>query len=261
LGRIHCPTPDDPTLRYGGAGRSEDKLRHFTNTPFYQALLPETQNILRHIRRVEWLRPPQADALELYIYLKEVRGNPTTQQLYRDVLLGDIEGKPALELTADELERLRAAQAQIKAIEETLMGVDYPNAIYSLVEEVARFTGLCCLEVERILRQSDAGLEGMPDYVNHVEYYDEQAGRWRKFFPDFFLRLADDGWMVIEVKREDQTVHPNVKAKDTAARRVFEALNGIFYHVKPDDEIRRGDFHDIFQRVMFAPAYSGRVNA
>jgi hypothetical protein len=45
------PEPDDPTLRYGGAGRSEDKLRHFTGTPFYQALLPEMQNILRHISR------------------------------------------------------------------------------------------------------------------------------------------------------------------------------------------------------------------
>jgi hypothetical protein len=44
------PEPDDPTLRYGGAGRSEDKLRHFTGTLFYQALLPETQNILRYIR-------------------------------------------------------------------------------------------------------------------------------------------------------------------------------------------------------------------
>jgi len=45
------PKPDDPTLRYGGSSRSEDKLRHFTGTPFYQTLLPETQNILRHIRR------------------------------------------------------------------------------------------------------------------------------------------------------------------------------------------------------------------
>jgi hypothetical protein len=82
----------------------------------------------------------------------------------------------------------------------------------------------------------------------YVEYYDEQAGRWRKYFPDFFLRLADDGWMVIEVKREDQTDHPNVKAKDEAAREVFERLNAILYHVKPDDEIRRGEIHDIFQR-------------
>ena len=47
------PEPDDPALRYGGTGRSEDKLRHLTSTPFYHALLPETQNILRHIRRGE----------------------------------------------------------------------------------------------------------------------------------------------------------------------------------------------------------------
>jgi len=45
------PQPDDPTLRYGGSRRSEDKLRHFTGTRFYEALLPETQNILRHMRR------------------------------------------------------------------------------------------------------------------------------------------------------------------------------------------------------------------
>jgi len=228
---------------------------------------------------------------------------------------------------------------------------------YSLVEEVARFTGLPCLEVELILRESDAGLEGVLDYVNrenallhdaiipriqealfeydeesgsteeevalarnfplerhvsedqeglvmspdggrdrsyhldhyifdsgeerklfetlltherveevyftggitdpahnefYVEYYDNQAGRWRKYFPDFYLKLAEDGWMVVEVKREDQTEHPNVKAKDEAAREVFETLNGIFYHVKPDDEIRRGEVYDIFQRAAAA---------
>jgi type III restriction enzyme len=229
---------------------------------------------------------------------------------------------------------------------------------YSLVEEVARFTGLPCLEAERTLRESDAGLAGVLDYVNrenallhdvvipriqdalfeyevesgsteeevglarnfpierrisedqeglvmtpdggrdrsyhldhyifdsgeerrlfemlltherveeiyftggvtdpahnefYVEYYDEQAGRWRRYFPDFFLKLADDGWMVIEVKREDQIEHPNVQAKDDAAREVFEALNGILYHVKPDDEIRRGEIHDIFRRTNSLP--------
>jgi len=230
---------------------------------------------------------------------------------------------------------------------------------YSLVEEVARFTGLACLEAERILWQSDAGLAGVLHYVNrenallhdvvipriqdalfeyqeesgsteeeldlarnfpierqiseekehlvlrpdggrdrsyhldhyifdsseerrlfeillsherveevyftggitdpthnefYVDYFDEQAGRWRRYFPDFFLKLADDGWMVIEVKREDQIEHPNVKAKDAAAREVFEALNSILYHIKPDDEIRRGEIHDIFRRV--SPARS-----
>jgi uncharacterized membrane protein len=225
--------------------------------------------------------------------------------------------------------------------------------VYSLVEQVARFTGLPCLEIERILRESDAGLEGVLNYVNrenallhdviipeiqhalfeydmesgsseeqvelarnfpvdrhisedqerlvarpdggrersyhldhyifdsgderrlfemlltheqveeiyftggitdpahnefYVEYYDELAGRWRRYFPDFYLKLAEDGWMVIEVKREDQVEHPNVKAKDAAAREVFETLSGILYRVKPDDEIRRGEIHDIFRR-------------
>jgi hypothetical protein len=229
--------------------------------------------------------------------------------------------------------------------------------LYALVEEAARFTSLPCLEVERILQESDIGLEGVLDYVNrenallhdviipkiqealfeyqeesgsteeevalarnfpierhisedqeglvmtpnggrersyhldhyifdsgeerklfemlltherveeiyftggvtdpahnefYVEYYDEQAGRWPKFFPDFFLKLADDGWMVIEVKREDQIEHPNVKAKDEAACAVFEALNGIHYHVKPGDQVRRGEIHDIFQRMASA---------
>jgi hypothetical protein len=38
--------------------------------------------------------------------------------------------------------------------------------------------------------------------------------------------------------------------KDAVAQEVFKTLNGIFYHVKPDDEIRRGEIHDIFQRVV-----------
>jgi len=38
-----------PGPALSSAGRNEDKLHHFTGTPFYQALLPETQNILRHV--------------------------------------------------------------------------------------------------------------------------------------------------------------------------------------------------------------------
>jgi len=46
---VQRPMPGDRVLHYGGSGRSEDKLRHFTVMPFYQALLLETQNILRHV--------------------------------------------------------------------------------------------------------------------------------------------------------------------------------------------------------------------
>ncbi len=104
--------------------------------------------------------------------------------------------------------------------------------------------------IDRLISEDQAGLVMEPAHNEfYVEYYDELAGQWRKYFPDFFLRLAGDGWMVIEVKRQDQIEHPNVKAKDTAARQVFETLNDILYHVKPDDEIRRGEIHDIFRRA------------
>ena len=81
----------------------------------------------------------------------------------------------------------------------------------------------------------------------YVEYWDDQAQRWRPYFPDFYLRLADDGWLVIEVKAADQTEHPNVKAKDAAAHEVFERLSGIFYKVIEADKARRGDIHEMFQ--------------
>lgn len=185
------PEPDDgstelaevPALRYGGVGRSEDKLRHFTGTPFYQALLPETQNILRHIRRVEWLRPPQVDALELYVYLKEVRGNPTTQQLYRDVLLGDIEGKSVLELTAEELEQAQAAKAQIEAIEKTLMGVDYPNAIYSL----AMGTGKTVLVAAMIFYEFILSWKHPDDWFDYAHHRPRFARNALVFCPDLTI--------------------------------------------------------------------------
>jgi hypothetical protein len=273
-------------------------------------------------------------------------------------------GRLAFELEGVDLSRYAAVVTVTEGLEmlarEThqVYRAQRRYALYSLVEEVARFTGLACLEAERILRESDAGLEGVLEYVNrenrllhdviipkvqralfeyeeesgssqeeldlaanfpierhlsqdqeplvmrpdggrersyhldhyifdsreerrlfemlltherveeiyftggvtdpahnefYVEYYDDLAGRWRRYFPDFYLKLADDGWMVVEVKRQDQVEHPNVQAKDAAARYVFETLNGILYHVKPDDQIRRGEVHDLFQRGAPAP--------
>ncbi len=43
--------------------------------------------------------------------------------------------------------------------------------------------------------------------------------------------------------------YTDVKAKDAAARQVFETLSGILYRVKPDDQVRRGEIHDLFAGV------------
>ena len=58
----------------------------------------------------------------------------------------------------------------------------------------------------------------------YVEYYDELEGRWRRYYPDFMLKLKNNGWAVVEVKQADQTAHPNVVAKERAARELFEKL-------------------------------------
>jgi len=51
------------------------------------------------------------------------------------------------------------------------------------------------------------------------------------------------------VKQADQTAHPNVVAKEQAARELFEKLNSIRYAIKRDDEIRRGMLQDILQTL------------
>lgn len=83
----------------------------------------------------------------------------------------------------------------------------------------------------------------------YVEYYDELEGRWRRYYPDFILKLKNNGWAVVEVKQADQTAHPNVVAKEQAARELFEKLNSIRYAIKRDDEIRRGMLQDILQTL------------
>jgi len=223
--------------------------------------------------------------------------------------------------------------------------------VYSLVEEVARFTKLGCLEVEGVLQRSDHGLQGVLEWVNRenqllplvvrrlleatvrceeetgieweevefacnfpvdrylspeeearmvthedpdprsyhldhylfdsseekrlfeelvgrekdieeiyftggisdaahneffVEYWDESEQRWRKYFPDFYVKLRENGWLVIEVKAADQMDHPDVVAKEEAAQRLFGMLEATKYVIKTDDEIRRGQIADLF---------------
>jgi len=47
----------------------------------YPSIYPETRNILAHIERRNFLHEPQKEALETYIYLKEVMDNQTTPEV------------------------------------------------------------------------------------------------------------------------------------------------------------------------------------
>ena len=57
----------------------------------YKSVYKETENILTHIKRVAFLHEPQIEALETYIYLKEVVGNKPSVEVFRQSFENEIE--------------------------------------------------------------------------------------------------------------------------------------------------------------------------
>jgi hypothetical protein len=102
----------------------------------YNGAYQETKNILAHIRRVAFLHGPQVEALETYVYLKEVAGNQTSLSVFRSMFQNELEflralgisDKEALELAFD-----KEKDKKIKAIlEEKFGAADYANQVYAL---------------------------------------------------------------------------------------------------------------------------------
>ena len=82
----------------------------------YKGVKKETLNILKHIKRIGYLYKPQIEALETYIYLKEILGNKPTVEIAKSIFDNELElikslgisEKQALELayTSDKQERI-----------------------------------------------------------------------------------------------------------------------------------------------------------
>ena len=47
----------------------------------YEGIYPETRNILTHIKSNNFLHEPQREALETYIYLKEIMNNASVPKI------------------------------------------------------------------------------------------------------------------------------------------------------------------------------------
>jgi hypothetical protein len=102
----------------------------------YDGAYQETKNILAHIRRVAFLHGPQTEALETYIYLKEITGNQASLSIFCSMFQNELEflralgisDKEALELAYD-----KEKDKKIKAIlEEKFGAADYANQVYAL---------------------------------------------------------------------------------------------------------------------------------
>jgi len=102
----------------------------------YQGAQKETLNIFRHIKKVGFLHSPQLEALETYIFLKEIIGNKHTAEVVKDIF--DDEKELILSLGVSEKEALDLAFDSDKTtkISELLHkkynGLDYANQVYAL---------------------------------------------------------------------------------------------------------------------------------
>ncbi|MDL1953042.1 restriction endonuclease subunit R [Candidatus Uhrbacteria bacterium UHB] len=102
----------------------------------YQGVLRETQNILAHAKRVGFLHPPQFEAFETYIYLKEIVGNKLSLEVFRSSFANELEFLRALGITDKEALELAydpKKNEKIQAILEEKFGTaDYANQVYAL---------------------------------------------------------------------------------------------------------------------------------
>lgn len=98
----------------------------------YAGVHDETLTILNHIKRVGFLHAPQVEALETYIYLKEIENNKHSMEVFRsffetekDLLLALIPKEEAFDLIGN-------AEAVQGLLRERFGASDYANQVYAL---------------------------------------------------------------------------------------------------------------------------------
>ncbi len=102
----------------------------------YKGVHKETEGILAHIRRVAFLHEPQIEALETYIFLKEVIGNKPSVEVFKQSFENELELIRALGISdkeAFELAYDKKKDEKIQAILDEKFGTsDYANQVYAL---------------------------------------------------------------------------------------------------------------------------------
>ncbi len=102
----------------------------------YEGVYKETKNILRHIKSINFLYSPQLEALETYIYLKEILGNKPTSEIISNLFDTTKELIDLLPISNEEKYQLAFDEARDtkiqKLIEKEYGQFDYPNQVYAL---------------------------------------------------------------------------------------------------------------------------------
>jgi type III restriction enzyme len=102
----------------------------------YKNIEKESFNILTHINKVGYLHQPQVEALETYIYLKEVIGNETMAQAVKKIFKEERKLVEFLDLPQNKEKDLLYSQDRKEILDTCLKekfgNVDYPNSVYAL---------------------------------------------------------------------------------------------------------------------------------
>lgn len=98
-----------------------------------EGIQKETRNILSYIERVSFLHRPQIEALETYIYLKEIADNKSTIELFKEFYLSDIEILGALGYgDAEAFRFLKEKRNLDELLGEKFGESDYANQVFAL---------------------------------------------------------------------------------------------------------------------------------
>lgn len=102
----------------------------------YEGAEKETLNILNYIKKVGFLHEPQVEALETYIYLKEILGNKPSFEIVKILFDNEKDLISSLGLSKEQAYELvfdKDKEEKInKLIHEQYNGIDYANQVYAL---------------------------------------------------------------------------------------------------------------------------------
>lgn len=99
----------------------------------YKGVERETLNILTYIKRAGFLHKPQVEALETYIYLKEIVGNKSSLEVFKSLFDNEKDMLLGLGVPRDEAFDLIGNKEKIEELMVDKFGVlDYPNQVYAL---------------------------------------------------------------------------------------------------------------------------------
>lgn len=102
----------------------------------YEGVFKESANLLSYVKRVGFLHEPQIEALETYVYIKEVLDNKPTSEIFKDTFAKKSDLLRSLGVSERKISDIMEAdnrEEQISEIIKEKFGTqDYANQVYAL---------------------------------------------------------------------------------------------------------------------------------